>query len=797
MFRAIPNISATTFGGVIYGLSYQNNFSSSASKLTIDIVSENGNYSISEGNLNSNYSLSFGNFQFNGILWSYEKKYTADTRTLHLEIVDKSIILDRYYVLLWKRGMFGANGTTKKSKTFDFSSQKVLDPYVDNSGFSPRVRFREVTLGTATVYRDSYKGKGSSGNVLTVGTEQFNDSECDIPTTDYNFSELKSILPVSVNMPDKNSKYRTTHEGTLRSVLQAWASDFGYDFFWDFTSNVPRFFDVANGITTNPPNLENENIIEKTEKFSMEGTFRQYGISYSARPKQALESQSASKTMTFVNPVNPYPISWFMSKRGYGGSFNEDGGTWGAGRNQSDFWVSALLGGYISKSLRNLYCFQNEHWAVLGYKEDSGVVADKSKCINFLRKVGGYEESIVALQELDDESLSSFNFQFISHDQGAEDMWHKIEAEMVPLLGSHYKVPGRSQNFYYCNSDYILEIDITISPEGSTIEPQSEEFAGQTMLIRTGSLSHDSASLQDILKIQDNTSLISACAPRHIELVESGLLDAMVEAEIIDAKQASNVNTLIIFPSEKFVKEKLAFKADKIRAANDAESTAQEAADAQQNDNYQECDLFNDRLDGSCLSAEEEAKNIVRSNAGLDSSSSSSTSASEGLSNKTAHGINVSIKGANVRFFAPSDSSYRFVTTISTSMEKIVTTDRNFELISINGSGGTANDVAELRVAFDNMTDSELDEWGVERTDIATASTVDGSNRQRKRSYTFAGDVPSGLNLSPNSGLSSLDISLSSDGWKTSVEWATRPPQPPKMEVELRKLQSQFKRVGY
>jgi hypothetical protein len=795
MFQEIPNIQATTFGGVIYGLNFQNNFSSSPSKLTLDIVSENGNYSISEGNLNQNYSVTFGSFNFNGVLWSFEKKYTAGERTLHLEIIDKSVILDRYYVLLWKRGLFGEKSEVLKKKTFDFSDQVIIVPYVDRSGWSPRIAFREVTLGSHTIERYSKKGGGKSGNVIVVGTEQFRDSECDIPTTDYNFTELKNELPISVNMSDKNKNYRSTHEGTLRSVLQSWASDFGYDFYWDYSSNQIRFFDVSNGITSNPPNYTDKQILEKSEKFSMEGTFRQYGISYAARPRNALESQTAEKTLTFISPVNPYPLSYFMSKRGYKGSIAGDDSNWGSGRSQSDFLTAALVGGYISKSLRNIFCFQKKHWAVLGYKEDSGLTADKSKCINFLRKVGGYEESITAMQEIDDQSLSSFNFQFISHDQGAEDQWHTIEAEMVPLLGQWYKCPGASQSFYYCNRDYILEIDITISPEGTTIEPQSDEFAGQNMLTRQGSLSHDSNSLQELLKIEENIDKIRLCAPTHIELVESGLIDYMVESEILSAEKAKAVNTLLIYPKDEFVTKQIGFRVQKIRANNDAESTAQEAADAQQNDNYKKCDIFEQQKEQSCRTAEEEAKDIVMSRA--TSSSSTSQAVSHGLVSKTAHGISISLKGGgNERFFAPSDAQYQFITTVTARLEKIIRTRLNNELISVNGSGGSANDVAEIRVAFDNMTDSELDEWGTSRKNIATASDVDGSLKQKKRSYTFAGEVPS-LSLSPSTGLSSLDISLSSDGFKTSVEYSTRPPQPPKTEVAVRQLQSQFKRVGY
>lgn len=796
MFQEIPSITASsTFGGIIYGLQLQNNLSSSPSKLTVDIINENGNYTINSNNLNSAYQVQFGNFTFNGILWSYNINHNVDSKTLQLEIIDKSVILDRYYVLLWKRGLFNDFGSSIiKYKNFDFSDETVTVPIMEGD----QIKFRERNLGSARIARTARKSSGSSGNVLYLGTEQFPDSNCDIPTTDYNFTELKQVVNKIINIKatDKNSFYRSTHEGTLRSVLQAWCADFGYDFYWDFSSTTNNivFFDVSEGITINLPNRNDKELISYSEKATLEGTFRQYGVSYSARPRKELTTRSTQAQISSTNPQNPYPLSWYMTKAGYSQAITEEGTSrWGANRSKSEFIACALLG-YVNKSLRNLYCFQNNWWEVLGYKLKDSKIAPKNQIIGFLLSTGGYETSIETMEQLDGKELPSFRFYFINHDEGAETTWHDIEAEMLGNIGRHYRVPGVSRSFFYCNANFTATVDISVSPEGSYVEPKTSDFSGRYILDRGGTISHDSSAAQEILKINENIDKINVCAPIHVELKESGLLDNLIEAGILSEEEGLKFNTLLIYPTDDFVSKQLGFRANNITGNNQQESTVQDVVSS--GGVEPSCTALDNTLEASnCKSAEEEARAIVLSR--VTGKTAGSFQFATGLLSRGANGVSVSVKGVTERIYAPSDSQYQFVVTTDINLEKIVRTSQNFSLFSHNGSGGRANDVQEIRVAFDNMTDSELDEWGVTRRNLVTASNVDGSDKQISKTFVFAGNIPGGLPLRPSDGLSSLDISLSSDGFKTTVSYITRPPQPVKLEAILRKTQSQFKRVGY
>ena len=121
----VPRISGPSYGGVIYGLSLQMGYSSEPSKLTLDIVSRDGTYSTPT--LNSSERVSFAGFVFNGYVWSYEIKETAEEKVLQVVLVDESIILDRYSVVLWKRGLFDKYGTQFiQNKEFDFSNESTF-----------------------------------------------------------------------------------------------------------------------------------------------------------------------------------------------------------------------------------------------------------------------------------------------------------------------------------------------------------------------------------------------------------------------------------------------------------------------------------------------------------------------------------------------------------------------------------------------------------------------------------------------------------------------------------------------
>jgi hypothetical protein len=77
-------------------------------------------------------------------------------------------------------------------------------------------------------------------------------------------------------------------------------------------------------------------------------------------------------------------------------------------------------------------------------------------------------------------------------------------------------------------------------------------------------------------------------------------------------------------------------------------------------------------------------------------------------------------------------------------------------------------------------------------SDIPLAKSVEYTTPLKRSSFKFFG-IPN-LDLNPNSGLSSLDISFSSEGLVTSLEYSNRPPIRTTVDRFLEKVESQINR---
>lgn len=805
--KNVPKVSLggqdKPYGGVIYGLSMNIGYSSEPSKLTIDIVNENGSYLTPT--LNDQTSVSFSNFVFNGIVWSYNIKQSAGEKILQVTLVDNSIILDRYWVLLWKRGFLGQIGTKKTVKrTFDFSDETILVPQRNNklSGFG-YTQFAEKRLGNVTIDSAASYSLGSKkiGNVILVGSEKFANSVCDIPDTYYTFNDLKSELikiPINMNNAPNNTTWRATHEGSLREVLSSWCSDLGFDYYWNFSSNTLQFYDVSAGISRGViPDIEASNIISKDKSVSMAGTYRHYGIAYTAMPKSPVKTISFSKSIAILYTVSAYPISYFINKTGIVQKITQDSGKWGGKRSQNDFLHAGFLG-YVCRSLRDLFCFQNKHWEVLGYTPDSGITADKSKLINLLKNKLNYE-AIGELESFDAKGLPNYNFDFISRDATLGDKWFEKEKELLQYLGKYYRSSDSSGSFFYCNLNYTIEIEISVDPEGQVLEGDSLDFAGRKVIDRGGSMSHDETKIKEGIQYDKYITEIQNCAPIHIDLKESGILDTLVSAGVLSKEQGGTINTLVIYPNnDKFVQRKLGFTSQLSNGTHPLEKTVNDIKAANLAANKKNCKDYEKNLEkGSCKGAEEIARDIAIKNAGgIVNNTDDQDDFISGLLSKTAKSCILSLLGGKVTFFAPSDDPLQVVCRYSININKISTNDIEQFLWS-EGTPGTANDVAEIRISNENITDPNEDSYQKKRpgTLIKPADSVCAIPQQEIK-YIFAGE-PQGVILTPSNGLSNLDISLSSDGFTTTATFSTKPPKPSKPNNMVRYVQSQLNRASF
>jgi hypothetical protein len=819
----VPKINGPDFGGVIYGLNLAMGYSQEPSKLTIDVVNKNGIYPTPS--LGSSAQISFSNFTFNGIIWSYNIKENAGERILQIELIDNSIILDRHYVILWKRGIFDDLGTKANlAKEFDLSDETVLVPI--RVGFS-EIQFKEKPLGITSVSREAYFASKKEGNIIYLGREKFPDTQCDIPDTYYTFNDLKNTIGSIVDGVNWNApaNYKATHEGTLREVLQAWAADCGVDFYWDFERNRIQSYMSNQGINLNLPNLTNvPSILEKSESASLDGTFAQYALAYTAYPREEVNVISNSVELTYTIQINSFPISWFLSKNGTLGSLNipevSEGGTdddpkaaernlWG-GRLKDEFLKAAFLG-YINEALRDLYIYgiEKKYYLVLGFTPlstsgtDSSSTAqggasaatpitgeDKTKILNFLKE--NATKDLEELEKIDAAGCPNFDFIFGIIDQDLNSKWKQIEQDILKSYGSIYRHTVRGSSSYYCSPTQIIQMQTTVDPEPDDQEPMSSDFKGRKIFRRGGSFNYDPSQISSILKIDESEfrQKLEQARSREFDLVSSGLNALFPKTK---------AKSLLIVPNSSLVSKILGGSGLSIRTTkigNPLEATVFDNETTEQEEFN--CDIFSDEVENSkCKSALSEAQENEYKRLGADGNNANPASVVSGLANRLAQAAIISINGQEIRLIAPSDAPYVVVVNYNINIENI-SKQRYPQKIFFNKSlSGNPNQVARLDVIYDNVTDPLEDNYGKKRlSSIPLAQAISNQVPQKKVTYTFAG-FPVGLTLSPRNGLSNVDISYSSDGFKTTVTYSSRAPYRTEVDTFLRKIQSQFNRSSF
>jgi hypothetical protein len=210
------------------------------------------------------------------------------------------------------------------------------------------------------------------------------------------------------------------------------------------------------------------------------------------------------------------------------------------------------------------------------------------------------------------------------------------------------------------------------------------------------------------------------------------------------------------------------------------------------------CDVFDEQVEnGSCKGAKEEAEEKQLIAVGLVEEEDNNNSPISGLKNRRAKGARIQVgRSKELKILAPSYGTYAAIYNYNFSIQ-LISNYQNNQKIFFNGANGTADDVASIEVIYDNVTDSLNDEYGKERvSSIPTAKSISNTNSKKDVTYVFAGE-PEGLTLSPSNGLSNLDISYSSDGFKTTVSFSTRPEQRTEADTFLRKIESQLNRSTF
>ncbi|MEY4342415.1 MAG: hypothetical protein RL736_208 [Pseudomonadota bacterium] len=779
----VPVITGPNYGGVIYGLSLSVGYAKEPSKLTLDIVNSKGSYSPPTIGGKNKVSVSFGSFRFIGTPWSYSINESAAQKTLQVELIDGSVILDRYYVLLWKKGFFGDKGKSLDvKKTFNFSDIEYLVPkFVQGT-----IQFEKVNLGSIDMTATSCAAASNSGNILYVGTEEFKDSECTVPGTYYTLDQLKKVSPVDITFQAPEG-YRSTHEGTLREVISQWCNETGNEFYWDFTQDNIAYYNSSNGISTVPDVSTSSypNILEKSKTVSAEGTFKQIGFAYVIYPKEAIKSLLGTAKFSITVGINPYSIGYFFNKNGTVSSIS-DRESWGS-RNQSQMLTAGFLG-YINQSLRNIWVLYQGYFFAGGYNTSTSKIlssTEKAKAIAGLQSVG-CAENIAALEKIDGTGLPNYDFYYADFDEGWLNTFQQVEQEAIQFLGKYYQHSGKSGKFFYCSNSSIIEINVNVQPEGSYVEELSEgvSFKGRKLFVRQGTMSHDSQTAAEALGL--NESLIGKLEqlqPWHYEF-SSGTLPGI----------SSTSNVLAVIPKSTLVDKLLPRFSVSFGSSNNArETTIGDLISQSSGDTENNCGPFDDVYKaGSCQTAREKAEQLARDK--VIPAQKPEKQLIDGLLTRSAKSITANLGSGRLTLCGPSDSQYQVIYnyTINANFLK----KGAIETIKFEGTGATADNVARLEVIEDNVTDPTHDDFSLLRkTNLPKAVTITNSSPQTTIKYVFAGE-PSIDNLSVKEGLSGLDVSLSDDGFKTTVTFSTRPKQRTPVDSFVRKINSQINRTS-
>lgn len=268
------------FGGLGYTASIDVN-DGNGYTITINVVSKDGEYSISEKDLNATSAgaknIQIGNFIFfDFFLVSYSIQKQVENSILVLTYKDKSIFMDKLYIGLLHHehgiSLYKEEGITRISQPtsitnyvqtikFDYRCDKsnnritqiplARDLYTiftarNNSEFKDFTTDQKNSIlnlvNSPYFYsKYDYAKNGVNGGFLILGSEEFKESPCAIRDTSYTFRDLLSALFYSkipgikeISLP-KNDIFkflRKNYFGSLRNVLSNWSSDIGIRFYY-------------------------------------------------------------------------------------------------------------------------------------------------------------------------------------------------------------------------------------------------------------------------------------------------------------------------------------------------------------------------------------------------------------------------------------------------------------------------------------------------------------------------------------------------------------------------------------
>ena len=277
------NGSNKIFGGFIYYINFSNFYNEKPNEIQINIVSENGKYSFSNPNLVNPNTIKIGDKEFkNFFLVKTKERLSSQGKMGELYYIDASFVLDKIFV-----GLIGKHGWTKgyeklinfyKNQTFyQFLSSKQNLPSSDEEN-----KYERKTKSFWLVGRQFHPCDENLDNSIDPKENGFDfcdpcpscpqdkyESRCkelsysQIFEVAYPLRDLLEVFkidqPVNITIETPAveddeilERFYRNHFGTLREVLNAWANDLGFSWYFDSNELKIKFIDLSsNDITFN------------------------------------------------------------------------------------------------------------------------------------------------------------------------------------------------------------------------------------------------------------------------------------------------------------------------------------------------------------------------------------------------------------------------------------------------------------------------------------------------------------------------------------------------------------------
>lgn len=335
MFKILEGVSfdggpkGQAFGGGIYGVSCDVATSQDSSKITLNIVSGDGTYAINNSFLNVSSSgartLQMGSGAsmvtfYNMYVYKYNYSQSSSSKTLSVTLIDHSVAFDKVFVGLAAR--HDTSLTEWSTPAYPFTVQCAGCNSLWPQLYAKTGSVYKTILSTPAGKGIRVSGPGGiDGGYIILGTEQWTDGNCEIPKVEYTFEELCVSLTSlgyvhNLNSFNRSLFYQASYTGTLREVLNAWASDFSFSFIIDpfvpFLKIIGTDLTIQTDLTrvkyalaTGFSSGSNGGLIRsRSDSASLEGTYAQRAIVKNIKPARAFSRQKTSYQKMTGKPIS-------------------------------------------------------------------------------------------------------------------------------------------------------------------------------------------------------------------------------------------------------------------------------------------------------------------------------------------------------------------------------------------------------------------------------------------------------------------------------------------------------------